>query len=64
MITCARGWARLSHVDDQTFLKEFRPDMDPNTSYVVASVDNGTDPQKGGGGWESVSRVASLEFYQ
>lgn len=30
--------------------------MNPNTSYVVASVDNGTDPQKGGGGWESVSR--------
>jgi hypothetical protein len=32
----------------QAFLTRERPDINPNTTYTVVSVDNGTDPQGGG----------------
>jgi hypothetical protein len=33
------------HADLSAFLIRERPDIDPNTTFTFASIDNGTDPQ-------------------
>ncbi|KAJ3771982.1 family S53 protease [Lentinula raphanica] len=40
------NWALES--DLESFLTEYRPDMSPNTTFTLVSVENGTNPQENG----------------
>ncbi|KAJ3786129.1 subtilisin-like protein [Lentinula aff. detonsa] len=50
------NWALES--DLESFLTEYRPDMSPNTTFTLVSVENGTNPQETG----DASYEASLDI--
>ncbi|CCL99220.1 uncharacterized protein FIBRA_01235 [Fibroporia radiculosa] len=54
-------WA--SYADLETFLQDYRPDMNPSTTFTVQSVDNGTDSQSpGDAGLEALMREQNLDI--
>jgi tripeptidyl-peptidase I len=54
----SQGLEYANQADLTAFLKQFRPDMNPNTSFSVTSVDGGTNDQTAyEAGYESVSNL-------